>query len=151
LNPNYGDLQIGRSFAHYCPREGTVSDRQASDIDNLCYLPACDVQVQAGRLEEFHLCSLDDRTLGTVDGVLIDPAERRLRYFVVQAGTWLGRKRYLLSADETTTHLEPEEGVLRVDVEAHDPWRHVFDASSLRPFSDDDVVTAVFATHPGIH
>ena len=122
-----------------------MSDRLAGDIDNLCYLPACDVELPEGRLDGIDLCSLDDRKLGTVEGVLIDPAERRLRYFVVQSGNWMSRKRYLLSADEAT-HLESEEGVLRVDVEAHDPWRQAFDAASVRSFSDDDVLTAIFST-----
>ena len=118
--------------------------------DGLCYLPAKDVEIPAGSLEGLDLCGQDDRKLGTLDGVLIDPAERRVRYFVVQSQGWLGKKRYLLSADETA-HLGPEEHVLRVDVDASDSWRHSFDADSVPAFSEDDLVSALFQTRPHVN
>jgi hypothetical protein len=122
-----------------------MSNRSAEAIDNLCYLSARDVQIPDGRLAEYHLCGLDDQTLGTLDGVLIDPAERRVRYFVVRSNGWLGKKRYLLSADETA-HLEPEANTLRIDVEARDPWQHTFDAEQLRPFGEDDLLKTLFSS-----
>jgi hypothetical protein len=96
------------------------------------------------------LCGLDDQKLGTLDGVLIDAAERRVRYFVVQSQGWLGKKRYLLSADETA-HLEPDEGVLRVDVDAGDPWRYAFDAESVPAYSEDDLMSALFHSPPRVN
>jgi hypothetical protein len=122
-----------------------MSNRSADVIDNLCYLPARDVEIPDGRLTEYDLCSLDDRKLGTLDGVLIDPVKRRVRYFVVRARGWLGKKRYLLSADQTA-HLEPEANTLRVDVEAQDPWQQTFDAHSVRRFGEPDLMAALFSS-----
>jgi len=124
--------------------EVRVTNRQPAGIDQLCYLPASSVEVPDGSLAEYDLCGTDDRKLGTLDGVLIDATERRVRYFVVESKGLLGKKRYLLSADETT-HLEPEDNTLRVDVEAGDPWRHAFDADAVRSFSDDDLLDALFS------
>jgi hypothetical protein len=122
-----------------------MSNQSAETIENLCYLPARDVQIPDGRLAEYDLCSLDDQKLGKLDGVLIDPAERRVRFFVVRSNGWLGKKRYLLSADETA-HLEPEANTLRVDVEAHDPWQQAFDADQIRPFGEDDLLKTLFSS-----
>src|SRR5262249_60950838 len=91
-----------------------------------------------------NLCSLDNEKLGTLDGVLIDPSQRRVRYFVVESRGWLGRKRYLLSADEPA-HLEPEDHILRLESAADDVARRSFDPSSVPEFSDEDLLTAIFA------
>jgi hypothetical protein len=99
----------------------------------------------AGTLAGLDLCGSDDTKLGTLDGILIDPANRRLRYFVIESQGWLGKKRFLLSADEPA-HLERGDSVLRVDVDTHEPWRETFDADSVRSFTEDDLITAIFST-----
>jgi hypothetical protein len=127
-----------------------MSSRRVGTTDGLCYLPARDVEIPAGTLAGMDLCGSDDQKLGTLDGVLIDAAERRVRYFVVESQGWLGKKRYLLSADETA-HLEPAEGVLRVDVDAEDPWRYAFDADAVPVYSEDDLMSALFQTRPRVN
>jgi PRC-barrel domain protein len=115
------------------------------EADTLCYLSARDVEIPAGTLAGINLCSLDDEKLGTVEGVLIDPAMRRVRYFVVESRGWLGSKRYLLSADEPA-HLESDDHILRLESDANDVARRVFDPDSVRVFSDEDLMVALFST-----
>jgi hypothetical protein len=118
----------------------------AANSDTLCYLSARDVEIPAGTLAGMELCSLDGENLGTLDGVLIDPALRRLRYLVIASGGWLGRARYVLSADEPV-HFELRENIMRLDAKAGAIARHAFDPALARPFSDDDLLAALFSTH----
>src|SRR5262245_4260288 len=126
-------------------QEGGMAANRVPSGDSLCYLAAQDVEIPAGTLAGIDLCTLDDERLGTLDGVLIDPTERRVRYFVVTSQGWLGSKRYLLSADEPA-HLEQDEKILRLERDADQVSRRMFDPDSVREFSDDDLLTALFAT-----
>jgi len=105
--------------------------RRPARTDNLCYLSARAIDGPAGRLAGVDLCGPHDEKLGRLDGVLIDPASRRLRYFVVASHGWLGKKRYLLSADEPA-HLEHNDSILRIEVDTREQWRQTFDADSVR-------------------
>ena len=68
----------------------------------LCYLEAGQVTGPCGGLQGVTLSTEEDKALGTLDGVVIDPSERRIRYFVVHRRGWLRSHRYLLSADRPT-------------------------------------------------
>lgn len=114
----------------------------------LCYLRAGNVLSPAGRLQGVTLESYTDEPLGTLDGVVIDPAERRLRYLVVQRRGWLRRGRCLLPI-AGTMQMDREHGTLRVEVEpAQLDECPGFDPASIPEFSDDDVLTAMFAHRP---
>ena len=86
------------------------------------------------------MCTADDEQLGLLDGLLVDPASRRVRFFVVERQSALRRRRYLLAADTLATL---DEQPLRVEAHAEDLER--FDARTVQPFSDEDVITAMFA------
>ena len=86
------------------------------------------------------MCTADDEQLGLLDGLLVDPASRRVRFFVVERKSALRRRRYLLAADTLATL---DERLLRVEAHAEDLER--FDARTVQPFSDEDVITAMFA------
>ena len=86
------------------------------------------------------MCTADDEQLGLLDGLLVDPASRRVRFFVVERTSALRRRRYLLTADTLATL---DERLLRVEAHAEDLER--FDARTVQPFSDEDVITAMFA------
>ncbi len=86
------------------------------------------------------MCTADDEQLGLLDGLLVDPASRRVRFFVVERRSALRRRRYLLTADTLATL---DERLLRVEAHAEDLER--FDARTVQPFSDEDVITAMFA------
>jgi len=112
----------------------------------LCYLAAQDVEIPEGTLAGVDLCSRDDKRLGTLDGVIIDAAARRVRFYVIQSKGWFRAKRFLMPADQPT-HLEPEDHILRVDLDA-DKVRHAaFDGNAIREFSDQDLMDALFSPH----
>ena len=116
------------------------------DNDSLRYLEANAVECPTGKLEGLSLFSQDDEALGAINGVLIDPATRQLRYFVVEAPRLLSRRRYLVSAD-TPAVMIPEDHALRVDVPYDHIQRERFDSRSVPRFSDDDLMTALFSSH----
>jgi hypothetical protein len=122
------------------------SERHTIDDDSgLCYLEAGNVKLPAGKLADLQLCSRDDQTLGAVEGVLIEPSARRVRYFVVKRSGWLRDARYLLPVEDLA-HVDRERNVLQIDTCANDVPRHRFDPSAVRPFSDDDLLTVMFAS-----
>lgn len=110
---------------------------------DLCYLEASKVVTPLGDLADVELCGPDDATVGTVDGVLIDPRDRRVRYFVVETPGWLRKRRFLLEGD-TAIRLERGRRALRLEDEAE--LSTEFDSRSARPMTDDDLLTALFAT-----
>jgi hypothetical protein len=111
---------------------------------DLRYMAASDVEHPSGTLAGLTICTQDDEKLGAIGGVLLEPASRRVRYFVVEEPAALrSRRRYLLAAD-TPAVLDTSDCKLRVDASAGDLER--FDSRSVRTASDEDLVTAMFAT-----
>ena len=111
----------------------------------LCYLKASKVEGPAGDLGGLAVQTQSDKTLGKLDGVLIDPAQRRLLYYVVETPGLFRSRRYLLSAD-VPVRVEPENQRLRVDAQNPDAaLSDEFDLRTVRPFSSEDVVDAMFS------
>jgi hypothetical protein len=112
----------------------------------LCYLDASKVQTSIGDLDGVNVCDPDDEELGSLKGVLIEAAARRVRYFVVEAAA--GRSRthcYLVPADDPVS-VQADGRTLRVDSNAADLIRSgEFKVDSVRPYSDDDLMAAIFA------
>jgi hypothetical protein len=122
----------------------TRIERERTD-SNLRYLSASKVASPAGALSELELRTPEDSKLGTVDGVLIDPAARRVCYYAVGTSRLFGHRRYLVSADRLP-QLEQDRGTLRVQLSAQELERcPQLDPGRVREFSDDDMLTAVFA------
>jgi PRC-barrel domain protein len=115
------------------------------NADSLRYLGANAVECPVGKLEGLRLFSQDDEALGKIDGVLIDPTTRQLRYYVVDGTRLFYRRRYLVPADSPAVVL-PDHKALRVDIPADSIERQRFDARVIPPFSDDDLLTAMFAS-----
>ena len=67
--------------------------------DALRYLDADQVKHPSGTLAGVQVCSSDDQALGAISGVLVEPASRRVRYFVVDRRVALLQRRYMLAAD----------------------------------------------------
>lgn len=107
----------------------------------LRYLEAGHVEHPSGTMLGVKMCTMDDEHLGSLDGVLVEPASRRIRYFVVERPSVYKSRRYLLAADTLATL---DERTLRVEANAVDLER--FDARTVQPFSDLDLVTAMFAS-----
>lgn len=111
----------------------------------LCYLEASKVEAPGGDLAGLTVQTHADETLGTLDGVLIDPSERRLRFYVVETRGLLRRKRYLLSAD-VPVRVEPERQRLQVDAaDADVNLSDEFDVRTVRPFTSEDAIDAMFS------
>jgi hypothetical protein len=112
--------------------------------DRLCYLDASKLESPVGTLSHVDLRGTDDRLIGVLDGVVIDPTERKLRYFVVESPGWLRRKRYLVPAD-ATARVEGDLGELRLEVDSEDLSRcEEFMDGSVREFDDDDLIAGIF-------
>ena len=112
--------------------------------DALRYLDADQVKHPSGTLAGVTVCSSDDEKLGDISGVLVEPASRRVRYFVVERRFALLPRRYMLAAD-TPAVLEAEDQKLRILSNIDDLER--FDARRVERFSEEDAITAMFA-HP---
>ena len=109
----------------------------------LRFLDAHQVETPAGPLHGLSLVSPSDAQLGKLDGVLIDPAERQVRYYIVKSAGWLSH-RYLLPA--RLARLEAERRTLQVDVEPDELTScPEADVRSFSKFSAEDAVDAMFA------
>ena len=120
-----------------------MSTERERTHSNLRYLSASKVASPAGVLSELELRTPEDSKLGTVDGVLIDPAARRVCYYAVGTSRLFGRRRYLVPADRLP---QLERGTLRVQLSPQELERcPQLDPGRVRAFSDDDMLTAVLA------
>jgi len=121
------------------------NDAQFADTSELSYLEASKVSSPAGVLSELDVLSAQGQQLGSIEGVVIEAAARRVRYLVVRSSSWFGRRRYLVQADQLG-QIEGERKALRLRVELRDEAEHGLDAAALRRFSDDDLLAAIFPT-----
>lgn len=116
-----------------------------SDTDSLRYLKADAVECPVGKLNGLSLFSQDDEAIGAIDGVLIDPSTRKLRYYVVDSARMFNRRRYLVPADSPAV-VVPEDRALRVEMPFDRIERQRFDSRTVPQFSDDDLLTALFSS-----
>jgi hypothetical protein len=116
--------------------------------DALRYLDADQVKHPSGTLAGVTVCGSDDEPLGAISGVLVEPASRRVRYFVVDRRGRLLPRRYMLAAD-TPAVLEAGDQRLRIlsNVDSNVDDLERFDARQVERFSEEDAITAMFA-HP---
>jgi len=114
---------------------------ELSQVDALRYLDAEHLKHPSGTFAGLTLYSPDDHKLGALSGVLLEPASRRVRYFVVERRTALLQRRYVLPA-ETQAVLDAADRKLRVLATEDDLER--FD-TEVEPFSEEDAITAMFA------
>ena len=63
---------------------------------HLRYLDAAKVDTPMGSLAAMHLITPSDKNVGTLDGVIVDPIERKVRFFVVTLRRWWATRQYLL-------------------------------------------------------
>lgn len=114
---------------------------ELSQPDALRYLDADHVKHPSGTFAGLTLCSRDDHKLGSIAGVLVEPASRRVRYFVVERRVALLPRKFILRAD-TPAVLEADDRKLKVLATEEDLER--FDTQVER-FSEEDAITAMFA------
>jgi len=118
---------------------------QMGDESRLCFLEASKVGSPAGDLGSLQLQTRANEPLGTLSGVVIEPLERRVRYFVVESSGWFRRRQYLVPTD-CVANVESEDSALRLDLTpAELKSLDEFDRAAIRDFSDEDAIEAMFA------
>ena len=119
-------------------------------VERLKYLDAHRIDTPAGRLDGAVLVSPTHEPVAKLDGVLIDPHQRKVRYYVVQSRYVaenhgrISSRHYLLPL--TATRLDRDRRTLEVDLEADDIQRlDEVDPERLPQFDEGDLMTALFA------
>lgn len=117
------------------------------DRGRLCYLDAASVRGPFPTCDGVEVWSDEDGRIGRLDGIVIEPEARRVRYLVIEAGRMFRRHRYLLPFRD-----------MRVDVQRHafcmDAQKsdlascEEYEPQAFRPFSDDDLMAALFPKSP---
>jgi hypothetical protein len=107
----------------------------------LCYLEASRVKGPVGDLAGVKLQTSAEEEIGTLDGVLIDPRARRVRFLVAEKPGWFRSRKYLVPTD-CPAQVTPGH-TLRIDVGADD--LPTFDSVQVAEFTDEDLVDALFA------
>lgn len=99
-------------------------------------------RLEAPLVEPLEVQAQNGARLGVFDGVVVDPAARCVRYLVVDQGRVFHERRLIPLGP---THLDTAHHALRL-VDETDPseWEK-FDIRTYPPFSDEDLITAVFA------
>src|SRR5262245_61039019 len=116
----------------------------SSEKTRLRYLNATHIEGPVSSFDHLDVRSREDRTIGRLDGILIDLSERRVRYFVVDDHSARGPHRYLIPL--APTRLDARRRALCVDVTTSDVEQcEDFEDASVPQFSDDDLITALFA------
>ena len=113
-------------------------------MTELCYLDASHVESPAGALSTLALLTSEGKPFGTIKGVVIEAAERRVRYLDVESGGLLHRRRYLLKADQLA-QLESDGNALRLLADPSESQVTDLNRDELRQFGDDDLLAAMFA------
>jgi hypothetical protein len=116
----------------------------SSEQTRLRYLNATQIEGPVSSFDHLDVRNREDRTIGRLDGILIDPSERRVRFFVVDDEDSRRHHRYLIPL--APTRLDARRGALCVDVPTSDVEQFEdFEDDSFPHFSDDDLLTALFA------
>jgi hypothetical protein len=115
----------------------------APDRGRLCYLAAASVQGPFSTCDGVEVWNDDDGMIGRLDGIVLDPASRRVRYLVVAARTMFRRLRYLLPFPDTRVDVQRRS--FHVDARRSELARcELFDPKAFHPFSDDDLIAMLF-------
>jgi hypothetical protein len=116
--------------------------RQATDCDALRYIPAKSVRLGRTPIPRLAVRNDSQQELGKLDGFVVEPGSRKLRYAVVQP-KGLFEKPRLVTLDGARLD-STNDGSLLIEEEAIKSCEP-FDAGRYPRFSDEDLLTAVFA------
>jgi hypothetical protein len=119
-------------------------DIRNSATTSLCYLPAARVTSPAGALSELELLTACGEPFGNVEGVVIDAAARKVKYFAISTSGWLRRRKFVLEAGHLA-QIDLERKTLRLRADVDMDQVVDLDPAALREFSDDDLLTVIFA------
>jgi len=113
-----------------------------ADAPHLCYLRADQIRGPLPTFDHLEVKNREDVKLGRLDGIIIDAAERRMEYFVVEQG-FLNHRRYLLPLQPT--QVDTEANALRMDLDGGDLESCArFNPGLFRRYSGYDHLAAMF-------
>jgi PRC-barrel domain protein len=110
---------------------------------SLRYIDAGHVDTPDGRLGRATLVSRSNAPLGKLDGIVIDPMSRQVRYYVVESPGWLTTRHYLLPL--TPARLDRDRHAVEVDLDADDLKQlDEVEPDDLPRYSDEDLLASMF-------
>ena len=110
----------------------------------LRHLEADKVRTPVGNLGHIPVLSPTSGSLGELEGIIIDPRDRHVRYYVVESRRWLKTHHYLMP--DRPMRLDPDCRALHVDLERDDLTQlPEVDVDEFPAFSDEDLLTTMFA------
>jgi uncharacterized protein YrrD len=116
----------------------------SSASDDLRYLDPSQAAVLGMRCDGMTVRAATGRALGTLQGFIVDPAARQLRYFVVKKSGWF-TDRQLLPVVDARVNVDDHAIELLGDEEDLLPMSRSTDFPAL---SDEDFLDAIFAARP---
>ena len=76
---------------------GTViAQTRVMERERLRHLEAAKVETPIGTLDDVVVVSKSDVPIGKLEGIILDPEERHVRYYVVESRDWFKTHRYLV-------------------------------------------------------
>jgi len=111
----------------------------------LRYIEAARIDSPAGKLDDAVVVSTSKATLGKLEGVLVDPALRRVQFYVIESGRPTEEHHYLLPL--MPARIDTTRRSLEVDFETDDlDQLDDVEPDTFPRFSDEDLITAMFAS-----
>jgi len=115
---------------------------------HLRYFAASCVNTPMGNLNDMTLVSPTNGEVGKLDGMIIDPWERHVCFFVVESWRGYKTRRYLLPV--TPTRIDSDRKALCVDIEPEDLRAlDQLDPALFPQMSVDDLIEALFSPPAG--
>ena len=111
----------------------------------LRYIEAARIDSPAGKLDDALVVSTSNATLGKLEGVLVDPTLRRVRFYVIESGRRSEPHHYLLP--QMPARVDTARRSLEVDFDTDDlDQLDDVEPDTFPRFSDEDLITAMFAS-----
>ena len=83
--------------------------------ERLRHLDAAEIETPVGPLDDVVVVSKGDVPLGKLEGVIVDPQERHVRYYVVESRDWFKTHRYLVP--DAPHHIDWNRRAMQVELD----------------------------------
>lgn len=144
-NVNNDGMRRLRQARPLLPNEDMTT--QSPDQARLCYIDAASVDVSFPRCDDIDVWGDENVRIGRLDGLVLDAEARQVEYLVIDTKAMFRRRRYLLPF--SPMRLDAARRALRVDADKTSLTRcEEFEPQSFHPYSDDDLMAALFPKHP---
>jgi PRC-barrel domain protein len=83
--------------------------------EHLRHLEAARVETPIGPLDDVTVVSKSDVPIGKLEGIIVDPDERHVRYYVVESRDWFKTHRYLVP--DAPHHIDWNRKAMQVELD----------------------------------